>query len=111
MQNFNVAEAWQDILYENLKKDCNKLWPKTENKNEAINKSGNEEILNLCQGIPSAENTSIGEVSEWCGIDKSDGGFEILHDEELVLNAIQDEKCLSEDEKDDILKDCPKIMR
>lgn len=70
-----------------MKKGWNKLWPNTENKNEAINKSGNEEILHVCQGIPGGENPSIGEVSEWCRIHRFVGSFQILYDEKLVFKC------------------------
>lgn len=42
---FNVAEAWQDITEETLKKGLNNMWSEIENENKTINESGNDEKI------------------------------------------------------------------
>ncbi|KAL4143342.1 hypothetical protein QTP88_005683 [Uroleucon formosanum] len=72
---FNVASAWADLSVSDLKNSV-------------------EEIVQLCNNGLHSEILSTKEVTDWLENNKRDGGFEILNDEQIILNvtAVEEEE-------------------
>jgi len=85
---FNVASAWADLSVSNLKNGWNKLWPEIiPRESEETEPVSVEEIVQLCNNGLHSEILSTKEVTDWLENDKQDGGFEILNDEQIILNV------------------------
>lgn len=54
-----------------------------------------DEIVQLCNGAPNAEDIAAAEVTKWLGC-KTDGGFGILHDDEIVFSVTDTEEEINE---------------
>ncbi|KAL4135498.1 hypothetical protein QTP88_007104 [Uroleucon formosanum] len=99
---FNVASAWADLSVSNLKNGWNKLWPDIiPCESEETEPVSVEEIVQLCNNGLHSEILSTKEVTDWLENDKQDGGFEILNDEQIILNvtAVEEEE-IDEDVED-----------
>lgn len=112
---FNVSEAWHDVSEKTLERGWNKLWPVQEN--DVNNAETEEEIVNdeanifeLCKSLPAEENILKEDVSEWLGMDKFDGGFEVLNDEELIESVLRKDDDVIEEEDVEVTDESAKTV-
>lgn len=85
-----------------MKNGWNKLWPDIiPCESEETEPVSVEEIVQLCNNGLHSEILSTKEVTDWLENDKQDGGFEILNDEQIILNvtAVEEEE-IDEDVED-----------
>jgi len=90
---FNITQAWNDLSHLTLKRAWNKLCPQEndEDNNDGENNNiGNENILQMCETLPTEEKIEINDVAKWMDIDKLDAGFEFLSDDELIQQALNE---------------------
>lgn len=63
---FNIAQAWNDLPYVTLKRAWNKLWPQEndEDNNDGENNNIDENILQMCEALPTEEKIEINDVAK-----------------------------------------------
>lgn len=89
---FNTAQARNNLPRVTLQRAWNKLWSQEsdEDYNDRENNNIGENILQMCEALPTEEKIEINDVSKWMDIDKLDVGFEFLSDDELVQQVLKE---------------------
>lgn len=89
---FNIAQAWNDLLRVTLNRAWNKLWPQENNEdnNDGENNNIDENIIQMCEALPTKENIEINDVSKWMDINKLEAGFEFLSDDEVIQQVLNE---------------------
>lgn len=81
-----VAESWESVSEQLLKKSWNKLWPSLtfiDNPNQEADRTNVVQVVReLLQNIPGCEDANENDVDEWLRADDHD--HEILDDQQIV---------------------------
>ncbi|KAJ8035273.1 Jerky protein-like-like [Holothuria leucospilota] len=99
---YMAAEAWEEVppitirrSWRKLGINCDEVDPKT----TPVETDG--ELIEMAQALPGCENIERDHVKEWVNCDKTDPGYQILTDEEIVESVQSRKERKSEDEEDD----------
>ncbi|KAJ8033528.1 Tigger transposable element-derived protein 2 [Holothuria leucospilota] len=99
---YMAAEAWEEVppitirrSWRKLGINCDEVDPKT----TPVVADG--ELIEMAQALPGCENIERDHVKEWVNCDKTDPGYQILTDEEIVESVQSRKERESEDEEDD----------
>lgn len=111
--SYMLADSWDLLTEENLKKAWNKLWPDItetteDNENETETIENVEDVTKLCQSIPGFEDCDKTDTAEWLNIDANDQGYETFSDNDIVLSVQmpeEQEEQESNDSEDDTADD------
>lgn len=92
---YMLADSWDLLTKENLKRTWNKLWPENQDSEPTTHENPTEslenvrEVVALCQSVPGFQECDEADAAEWLNIDKNDMGYEILDDNDIV-NTVQE---------------------
>ncbi|GFT75095.1 uncharacterized protein TNCV_2244701 [Trichonephila clavipes] len=83
---YMLAEAWDSLERQSLKKAWNKLRPDLEGE-KGFNNDHREEITNFVRSIRVFRECDEEVVETWMAYDAEDCGFQMLKDDEIVTSC------------------------
>lgn len=107
---YMLADSWDLLTRENLKKAWNKLWPEDSgtqehNENETATADNVKDVTELCQSIPGFQDCDETDAVEWLNIDANDQGYEIFNDDDIVSSVVVPDDQEDNDSEDDVADD------
>ncbi|XP_043471596.1 jerky protein homolog-like [Leptopilina heterotoma] len=99
---FMVADAWELLTEENLKRAWNKLLSLETDSEETIEAQNISEFNEFFSNIPGFADCDADDAIDWINSDANDPGYQLLNDEEIISSVTNltenDDENESEDE-------------
>lgn len=82
----NVSESWADLTNETLKRAWNQLWPETEMLQSDTSETGetDESMIQFLTETGSVLSLENDEIIEWLNCDRSEMGYQLMTDDEII---------------------------